>query len=210
MGGEEDFRRASHDSHRSRSSFTLDAPDRVRKSIDRVRSIAKSRGHSPRRANSHASFVPSQKSGIHGSESPIEQISPTHDARRVEEKVTIKEIPGIGEGLQAAYLLVSPLQGWVSSLATMWSSKSGKEKDTMNKNEMKLTVDPTLALFGDNDVFVSAKTLHAWAENLTEAGKGGVGSQFRYKEISGAGHFWHDYEAVQVLEEEVKGFISNL
>ena len=210
MGGDEDPRRASHDSNRSRSSFTLDAPERLRKSVDKVRSIARSSRYSPRRASSYGSVASSHKSGKLGSESSLEQVLSTDDAAQVADNNAVKEIPGIGDGLQTAYLLISPLQGLVNHLATMWTSKSSKEKEPLPEHEMKLTIDPSLALFGDDDIFVSVKRLRAWAEKLTERSTSAGGSQFRHREIPGAGHFWHDYEAVRILREEVHGFVSSL
>jgi pimeloyl-ACP methyl ester carboxylesterase len=123
-------------------------------------------------------------------------------------KKAIKEIPGIAEIFKTGYLLVSPLQGWVNALATMWSSKS-VGKDKIRENEMKLAIDPTLALFGDSDVFVSVKRLRAWAEKLADAGKGSR-SQFRRREVANAGHFWHDHEALKILQEEIKSFVDTL
>jgi pimeloyl-ACP methyl ester carboxylesterase len=98
----------------------------------------------------------------------------------------------------------------VNSLATMWSSHSGKGRDSISENEMKLAVDPTLALFADDDVFVSIKKLRTWAEKLSNAGKGGHTPQFKYTEVAGAGHFWHDYQAIKILQEDVKAFVGVL
>jgi len=206
MGGEEDLRRASHDSFRSRSSFSIDAPEMVRKSVDRVRSIGKSKRFSPRIQNTQGSTASSNKRKGHESESSFEQISPGDETGKAEKGNVCNEIANIGLGLQTAYLLVSPLQGLVSNLVTLWSSKF--VKDSVAENEMKLTVDPTLAVFGDDDVFVSVKKLRGWAERLAEAGKGN--GRFRYAEVSGAGHFWQDYEAIKVLETEVKAFVQTL
>ncbi|TVY56077.1 hypothetical protein LSUE1_G010170, partial [Lachnellula suecica] len=208
MGGEEDLRRASHDSFRSRSSFTIETPELVRKSVDRVRSITRStsKRFSPRRQDSHGSFASLYKSRKAESDSSLDQ-----KQSRIGEDTdikAIKEIPDISEGLQTAYLLVSPLQGWVNTLATMWSSKSAG-KDTIPDTEMKLTVVPTLALFGNGDVFVSVKRLRAWAEKLGAAGKGGR-SLFRHRQVANAGHFWIDHEALKVLREEVKDFVRTL
>ena len=154
-GGGEDLRRASHESYRPRSSFTIETPERVRKSMDRVRSITKSNRFSVGGANSHGSFASSSKKKESVSGSSID--APDEYVVKVEEKA-IKAVPGVADGLQAAYLLISPLHGWVSTLATMGGSKSGREKE--HEPDMKFTVDPTLALFGDDDVFVSAKRLH--------------------------------------------------
>jgi hypothetical protein len=87
-----------------------------------------------------------------------------------EKPEALHAIPGVGIGLQMGYLLVSPLQGLVNNLLSMWSLRA-LGKDSITENEMKLTMDPTLVLFGDNDIFVSCKRLRAWAERLEEAGR---------------------------------------
>ena len=203
MGGEEDLRRASHDSYRPRNSFTIDTPEKVRKSIDRMRSLGKR--NSSRRTESRGS-VASLKKGS-GSSSSIEKTAPNDG---VNEKDTIKEIPGVADELQVAYLLVSPLQGMINNLATMWSSHFGRRRDTIPDYELKLTIDPTLVLFGDDDVFVSVKKLRAWAEKLIGAEREGKECQFRHKEVAGAGHFWHNHASIQTLREEVKEFVDIL
>jgi len=202
------LRRASHDSYRSRSSFTIETPELVRKSVDRVRSITRNKRFSPRRQDSHGSFASSYKSKKGESDSSINKKLGDEEDTRVVAKKAIKEIPGIAERMKTGYLLVSPLQGWVNTLATMWSSKS-VGRNTIPENEMKLVIDPTLALFGDGDVFVSVKRLRAWAEKLAGAGKGGR-SQFRHREVRFAGHFWHDHEALNILQEEIKSFVEML
>lgn len=201
MGGEENLRRASHDSHRSRSSFSLEAPEMVRKSVDRVRSIGKTTRFSPKRHNTQGPTASSHVAN--GSRSSIEHID---GPGRVQDTVVYREVPGIGHELQTAYLLISPLQGLVSNLLTLWSSRSWK--DQLSDHEMKLTVDPSLVVFGDDDVFVSVKRLRSWAERLSEASNGS--GRFRYAEVKKAGHFWQDYEAVKVLQEEVKAFVETL
>lgn len=202
MGGEEDLRRVSHDSHRSRGSFSIDAPERVRRSVDRIRSIGKG-GRSPRRTGSRGSVSHGNGTGSRSSED-----IPVFDG--ADEKETIKAIPGILDELEFAYLLVSPLQGFINTLATMWSASYLRHKGVMPDAEKKLTVDPTLALFGDDDIFVSAKRLRAWAEKLSGTNREGKLSHFRHKEVTGAGHFWHSHEALQVLREEVKVFVNTL
>lgn len=214
MGGEEDLRRASHDSHRGRNSFAIEAEEIVRKSVDRVRSIGKhhrsesgkEKRFSPKRQNTQGS-VSSQRS--FGGVSVFSNETDDGTAKGGEgegEGEKCKAIPRIGEDLQTAYLLISPLQGFVHGLATMFSAKFCAE------HEVKLTVDPTLAVFGDDDVFVSIKKLRAWSERLAETriGKGGEDSRFRYVEVGGAGHFWHDRGAVRILQDEIKCFLKEL
>lgn len=208
MGGEEDLRRASHDSYNSRHSFH--APDSIRKSMDRVRSIGKSKRLSPQRQNTQGSFASSNKSGKSKADESQSSLEQDDDILKVPGNAAMKEIPGICDDLQPAYLLISPLQGLVNNLATMWSSHAGKGKDSVSENEMKLAIDPTLALFADDDGFVSVKKLRPWAEKLSNAGKGGETAQFKYTEVAGAGHFWHDYQAIKILQEDVKTFVREL
>jgi len=203
MGGEENLRRASHDSYRSRSSFTIETPELVRRSVDRMRSITLK---SPRMA----SFNSSQGIGQNAeSEAGIDILSLSGEREgHTHESEVLHPVEGIIDNIQVAYLLVSPLVGFVENLATMWSSKvsifKGKERgerDTVD-NDIKFTVDPTLALFGDDDIFVSIKRLRTWAGQLR--------GEFRYKEISRAGHFWHDYEARTELRSEINAFVKGL
>ncbi|KAH8650508.1 hypothetical protein BGZ60DRAFT_421231 [Tricladium varicosporioides] len=207
MGGEEDLRRASHDSHISRHSFSLETRETVRRSVDRVRSITQSSRFSPKRHNSHGSFASSHVSKGNGSDPSINQ-EPYDDGNQGQNEKIVKEIPGIGQDLKMAYLLVSPLQGWINNLATMFSLKSHRHRDLLGENDMKFTVDPTLAVFGDDDIFVSVKKLRNWVEKLENAA--GEDVTFRHREVPGAGHFWHDHDAIKVLSEEVKTFVSTL
>lgn len=120
MGGEEDLRRASHDSYRSRNSFSLEAPEMVRKSVERVRSIGKTKRFSPKRQNTQGSTSSSHRNNGNESQSSFEHIPANDGTSKAEGNVTCKEIAGVGVGLQTAYLLVSPLQGLVSHLVTLY------------------------------------------------------------------------------------------
>jgi len=204
MGGEENLRRASHESHRSISSIAIETPERIRKSIDRVRSItrAQSKRESPKRTGTQKSIDSYQSRKDEGSHSSIEQ-----ESRAAKTEDTLEAVFGLGDGLQTAYLIVSPLQGIVSSLITMW----GKSSKLCIENERKFTIDPTLVLFGDDDMFVSVKKLRAWAQGLSSSNKGGKeDGNFRYVEVPGAGHFWHDHDAVRTLQEEVGKFLREI
>lgn len=98
-------------------------------------------------------------------------------------------------------MLISPPINFLSTLATMWSHSRSKDADAREK----LTRNPTLALFGHDDVFVGVRRFREWAEGLA-AGRSG----FRFREVEGAGHFWHDRDAVKVLREEVAGFVGGI
>jgi alpha/beta superfamily hydrolase len=217
MGGDENLRRASHESHRSRGSFSIETPELVRKSLDRVRSIAKSTRSPPKRVNTQGSSVSASSHKSRGRTGSISSTdSPVEDAVKPEEVAPLQPVPGIGDDLQTAYLLISPLQGVVGGLATMWSGRPWRSTKSIPENEMKLVVDPSLAVFGDDDIFVGISKLRAWSHRLAEAGSGsesGDGnrsSRFEYVEVEGAGHFWHDQHTMQILREEVSRFTQSL
>jgi hypothetical protein len=209
MGGDENLRRASQESYRSRNSFSIETQEMVRKSVERVRSIAKSTRASPKRVNTQESLASSHRSrGRTGSISSTE--NPHEEGAKLEEAVPLQAVLGVAHNLQPAYLLISPLQGVVGNLATMWSARSWKITKPIPENEMKLVVDPSLAIFGDNDIFVSISKLRAWAHRMSDAGNGSDYSRFQYVEVEGAGHFWHDYHKMKILQDEVARFVQDL
>lgn len=82
------------------------------------------------------------------------------------------------------HLLVSPLLPPVSVLTTMFSWYSAQPP---RKGVDGIVTSPTLAVFGGNDGFTSAKKLKGWAERLQTGSEG----TFRFVEIAEAGHFWN-------------------
>ena len=83
------------------------------------------------------------------------------------------------------YLLISPLTSPISTLAApalgqrLW----GRSKDTDMTSVGKLA---SLMIYGDQDVFVSAKKIRDWSDQL----KTKYGPTFSSIEVIGAGHFW--------------------
>ncbi len=213
-GGDEDLRRSSHDSYRSRSSFTMETHEKIKHSIDHVRSIASPRRSSPKRLDKHRSFSSFRSSRSRKSEkSSTENLPLPLDVPKIQVPSELEAIPDLMSDVQVAYLLVSPLQGLINSLATLWTSKPfSKSHDFMPENERKMAIDPTLALWGTGDVFVSVKRLRSWAQKMKDVGmeRGGGRIVFRYKEVEGAGHFWQTREAIAVLKEEIGRFVAGL
>lgn len=236
MGGHEDLRQASHEGHRSRRSTSLEAhvKSRLRSSMEeRVRSMARSKSSGSGTTSSHyfgmrrrsssdaASVTSPPMQGKKGSERSSSEV-PRPAKDRGASLAAASSMPNVAERLSVAYLVVSPLHGWINSLATMslFGSRAGKPKrveDDAGNNvgglpeqDTKFTIDPTLALFGDDDVFVSVNKLRAWADRLHSACERRGQPVFRSREVPGAGHFWHDHEAAQILREEVKLFVSCL
>ncbi len=217
MGGEETdpgVRRPSHDSH-ARRSFSFE-PARLRKSVDRVRSLGRRPNchnsvTSPRRQDS----IPSRHdSSGSGSADSLEIISHEKSGQSSGQsdgsKVDTVEL----EDIKVSYILVSPLQGMVTKLATMWSfgSKSKTAESAMNQGpagcemENKLILNDTLAIFGDEDVFSSSKKLRAWASRLA----GAANSRFQQVEVAGTGHFWHEAGGIEQMNGAIREFLPGL
>lgn len=70
----------------------------------------------------------------------------------------------------------------------------------------KLVDNPTLAIYGDTDIFVAARRFREWASRLQSA----PGSMFRAHEISTAGHFYIEEGTMQKLADAVLVFSGEL
>lgn len=216
LGGEEsdpDLRRASHDSHNRRSlSFE---PERLRKSIDRVRSLARRPDfRSPNASRQRKGSDSSRRSSSGDSSPSMEIVSPLDAAaEKAEHAGSEKDEIGVDD-IKVSYLLVSPLQGLVTKLATLWSKtpwpkmkdSSSKTKDGNCDMEKKLVENDTMAIFGDEDIFSASKKLRLWADRLGSE----KNSRFRHVEISGAGHFWHEEGVADRMLANVVEFVSSL
>ncbi|RMJ24912.1 hypothetical protein PHISP_04221 [Aspergillus sp. HF37] len=113
-------------------------------------------------------------------------------------------------GSTVSYLLVSPLLPPLSQLLTVFSKLSldlGVEIPAQGKQipcpkpATQLGEHRTLAIYGNQDGFTSAKKLRTWAAGLSERPQ----SQFQTREIDRAGHFWREdgvaIQARRVLED---------
>jgi len=214
IGGDEENRK-SHDSRRSISS---DLEERLHKGVAELMTKAR---------KAHRKQILSEED--HGSQAD------SSDARK---QVSAPEhlLPISNRtSHRPAYLLISPLQGVVTNLATMsfpsplsslsrrvptrsfsWSGRGGPEtstgEDTKLKQllttnaEQKLVSHPTLAIYGDRDSFVAARKLREWASRL----EGMPSSKFRAHEVSGAGHFWVQGNAAVTMRDAVGVFAEGL
>lgn len=230
FGGEETSpgdRRSSHEGRRS-----LDTK-KLRRSLDKIKYVGlhppphsfsrhSNRGSQSsenpsihensenRRTRSTASDMTSETGGgLSKQKSDVSQVEP------------IELLP-----LRSAYLLISPLQGLIKELATMsilhrfnnlLSQKPKSDASTSKgAHQMdKLAQNDTLAIFGTADIFTSEKKLYAWARKLENQESGPTAkklgrSKFRWREVEGADHFWHNHEDVSILRDEVKTFIRSL
>ena len=117
--------------------------------------------------------------------------------------------------LRCGHLLISPLLPPISAFATMFTkltaygaAKSSKthphsaSHDPAGSDSIKnITENPTMAIYGDRDIFTSQRKLRRWAESIQQVN----GSCFEFHEIAGAGHFWHE----DGVEMQMKVFIKN-
>jgi alpha/beta superfamily hydrolase len=94
-----------------------------------------------------------------------------------------------------SYLLVSPLLPPVSQLLTAFSAlsvnvggKTSAQARPAGRPAVQLSAHRTLALFGDQDTFTSARKLQRWSAEMARMSQSG----FRGCEIEGAGHFWRE------------------
>lgn len=99
---------------------------------------------------------------------------------------------------EVRYLLVSPLTPPTSTLAApalahgFWN-RSGDEDATLKRHE-------TLAVYGDQDMFSSAKKMREWVARMEKENQRG----FRGFEVTGAGHFWFEEGVERQLREALQ------
>jgi len=209
IGGDEGNRK-SHDL--PRRSFSLEAEEKFKDLIAKAR-----KGHT---AASSVSVVHKKryKSAMRtASTDQVEKVTELH----------IQPVPSMTR-FHPAYMLISPLQGLVIHLATMsfsnpfgkkttrlakpkvdhdgTRSPAGDEAASAYEAEHKLISNPTLAVYGDQDVFVAAKKLRDWAKRLETA----PSSRFRAHGVSTAGHFWTEEGVLYNMRDAVRTFAEGL
>ncbi|KFX92102.1 hypothetical protein V490_05570 [Pseudogymnoascus sp. VKM F-3557] len=124
--------------------------------------------------------------------------------------------------MDAAYLLISPIQGVVGGLATMFTTTSAKsllptlsfhKKEThagspasLGVGDRKFVENKTLVVFGNKDSFSNADRMRKWTQKL----EGVEGSRFKAVEVHNGGHFWHEMEDLEVLKSSVEWYAREL
>lgn len=218
VGGDEDPRR-SQELHGggggggSRRSFSMDAEEKIRKGVAELMRAAKGGHHLG--AHHHR-----DKKGRNKAEQ--QKIAKEAGTEAEQEVAKDPEVLPAVEDLtmpRVAYLLVSPPVGWATNLMTLnlggffgKRPKAPKAKEagaTASKDSperQKLVENPTLAIYGDTDVFVAVKKFREWASKLQDE----PGTKFRAHEISTAGHFYIEEGTLQRLVEAVKVFSGEL
>ena len=101
-----------------------------------------------------------------------------------------------------SYLLVSPLLPPVSNLLTIFTTLSLKVQGWTASKTLpcpnpadQLSTHRSLALAGNQDSFVSAAKLEKWSDEIAHM----PGSQFQFRIIDGADHFWRENEKARLV-----------
>ncbi|GAP88103.1 putative prolyl oligopeptidase [Rosellinia necatrix] len=126
-----------------------------------------------------------------------------------------------GVAFQSAYLIISPPVGIVTNLATMsfsnlfsnpfssswvWKTDTHTQEGSVANQMLPLTSNPTLAIYGGQDGFITDKKIREWTRQLSRA----EASQFRYVQVSEAGHFWLEGRALHQLRDAIGAFATEL
>ncbi|GAB0136848.1 hypothetical protein EsDP_00005136 [Epichloe bromicola] len=212
IGGDEGDRspRKSHDSP-GRRSFSLDAEDRVRRGVHEFMAKRKA-PHGVHDLNwtqrrSMSGPEPHDVGPSLRQQTPEASGSPKQPVDATDETGP-ERLPAMANFVypRPAYILVSPLQGLVMRLATMSLYPSRHKTRGGDAAENKLVETPTLAVFGDHDVFVPVGKLRAWTKRLSSRDK----SRFTGHEIPRAGHFWAEEGVLYGMNESVGAFAGGL
>ena len=107
--------------------------------------------------------------------------------------------------VKPAYLLISPLLPPISSLTALSFSQASTNTDK-EELQVRLSTNPSLAVFGSSDIFTSAKKLRSWAQSISTR----PNSSFQFVEIDCAGHFWHEDGVEKRLRLAVREWIHGL
>ncbi|SZF06220.1 unnamed protein product [Blumeria hordei] len=154
------------------------------------------------------------RSRKNGHQSSSTQNRPPSAATRGPDLLETRETPiaisRIDHNIRVAYILISPLHGIVRDFLTLWTLRNWSFSSPTSPTDLKLQTNPTLAIYGDSDIFVGIKQLRRWAVPLAEVEIAQGGNQFRHVEVAGASHFWHDEHHSHILGEEVSTFITSL
>ena len=114
-----------------------------------------------------------------------------------------------------AYLLISPLLGPVSHLATLFSSlhfERRERKATAARSVVATDIDAVLCretsliVFGSADHFTSSRKVKDWCEGI----KSIPASKLLFEEIADAGHFWQDGQIQAKLVNVVTDWLEHM
>lgn len=233
VGGDEDRRRSQE---HGRRSFSFDAEEKIRKGVAELMQRAKSHQTHHHHHHHHHQHLRKKKADSDESpvskrgeaavaeaeEKEPDTLTPVADLVRPRVAYLLVS-PPIG---WATSLMTMNLVGSAAGLfGKRPKPPKTKDNDTDTDNQdkgegptasespsdprqerQKLLDNPTLAIYGDADVFVAARRFREWASRLQSA----PGSRFRAHEVSRAGHFYAEEGAMQRLADAVSVFSGEL
>lgn len=106
---------------------------------------------------------------------------------------------------EVRYLLISPLTPPISTFAApalgqkLWSRSTDGTTTSIGKFR-------SLAIYGDHDIFASAKKIRDWSDHL----KAEHGSAFSSVEVAGAGHFWVEQGVEKQLRAALRDWVVEI
>ena len=210
--------RPSHESS-GRHSFQHDIEDKLRRGVHDLMAKHKSTNGSPQHrrhfSHSHRSRHKSPAGGSRLSQASApdnateERPSPASPEKLMAEEAEVV-LPAVVRLVvpRPAYLLVSPIQGLASHLATMslMPSRMKTAHPADRVAEGKLCTCPCLAVYGEKDIFVSSSALRSWTSKLTSK----EGSLFTSREVLSAGHFWSEDGVLYTMLGFIQDFAIKL
>lgn len=152
-----------------------------------------------------------------------------HSIDRVRQRLASRDHQSIGDGKpedivssnvqsiapRISYLLISPLLGPVSSLATLFSNLRFERRDrhaTAARDVSAVNIDEALSenssliVFGADDNFTSSRKVRDWCESI----KRKPSSRMVYQEVENAGHFWHNKDVSNDLVKAVTSWVVSI
>ncbi|KAG6034946.1 hypothetical protein E4U40_003224 [Claviceps sp. LM458 group G5] len=209
--------RRSHDGQ-SRRRISLDTEDRARRGVHDLmgKRTAHSSGHhwhrGQRRSRSTSSCAEFRDGrplwDSRASETAAAAAGSPEKTCGAEQEAQLEQLPVLSHFVvpRPAYVLISPLQGLVTHLATMSFLPAFGNQKIDDAAQKKLVHNPTLAVFGDNDLFVPVGKLRSWTTKLSSRD----GSKFTACEVCHAGHFWTEEGAMADMNGSVGAFANSL
>ncbi|CRL26872.1 unnamed protein product [Penicillium camemberti] len=140
---------------------------------------------------------------------PTNKSTPIHEIRSIAKRIAalsleqiqmshnLADVPDLRAlTTSISYLLVSPLLPPISQFLTVFSTLSLNVKTDTPKGPHipcprpadQQSTHHTLALFGDQDTFTSVGKLERWSDKMVHM----PCSEFQFRMIDGAGHFWRE------------------
>ncbi|KAJ8116536.1 hypothetical protein OPT61_g2054 [Boeremia exigua] len=129
----------------------------------------------------------------------------SHRGRRHENSVESLDQAEVNVAIpEVRYLLVSPLTPPISTLAAPALSQKPWSRSEDTTSIIGKFV--SLAIYGDQDIFASAKKIRDWSDHL----RAQYGPTFSSVEITGAGHFWVEQGVEKQLRTALKKWSNEI